>query len=101
MSEKNNIQLSDDELQKVSGGTPGAVPKLENYKACNSFICNVCGRDHDHHTIIKSQLVEWVCTSADKLNWSKEWRDDKLDCNHCQYFVHINGSSGECRKDCQ
>lgn len=99
MSEKK--QLQDEELQKVAGGSGGAVPKLEYDTACSSFVCTECGRGHSQHKIeTNSQLTKWVYT-FDGTNWIQEWRDHQLDCNHCKYFHHINWATGECTKDCQ
>lgn len=101
MNGKNNSQLSEEAIKNVAGGTKGAVNKLENDRACSSFICNVCGRDHGHHKIETDQTcTQWVLT-YDGANWNKEWRDHQLDCNHCKYFHHIKWSYGECRLNCK
>lgn len=99
MNDKKNVELSNDGLENVAGGARGTVNKLEYDKACSSFICTECKRDHSHHKIERDELhTEWVYT-YDGTNWVTEWRDHQLDCNHCKYFTHLNWAYGRCDKD--
>ena len=98
---ENKETILEKELEEAAGGGLEERPRLEYDKACSSFICIKCGRDHDHHKIETDDLcTQWVLT-FDGNRWSEEWPDHQLDCNHCKYFNHINGAIGECLKDKQ
>ena len=98
-NKNNNTQLSNDGLKKVAGGAQGTVNKQEYDKACSSFICKKCGRDHNHHKIDSDdQCIEWIFINNNG-RWLEEWPGHQLDCNHCKFFHRTSGIYGECLKD--
>ena len=100
--EKKDVQLSEEDLKEVVGGTPGAVRKYEYDTACSGFKCTQCGGSLNQHKVDGNGRGSSSIFTNVYGGWQEEWTDYQLDCNHCQYFKRIlNWASGDCVKDCE